>query len=400
MSNISYNIVQYDAWVHEIPKDIRYTVISKANDKQFEIFLPSFISIIVLMVIGIPGNLLTLIVYTRRLKKAIARQFLLTMATCDFLTCVIVMPAELMIMTHFFEWDLRWLCKSLRLFSYSVSNISSITLLIIAVERYRLVCKPWKSKFTTETSRNMCYINVIFSIVTALPMFFIYGTQNIPLFTLHNTSTGNISNSSTEHAPDVIYGKACLMDDAVTKLSFPFPVVTSWVYIVSIIMSFIILIFLYSHVIKTLVKRRKESMCQKGGKSKEASSNRIQKITIMMIILTVLYEICYLPCLSVVCLRLSNPTFYNTLSKAGKTVFQLLLKSYLLCSAFNPFVYCFCNQEFLAGLFWILQSAFPLHTRRKSLLQSQKLVTVSQSKDVDENGMISRAKTMETEDLL
>ncbi|XP_045189128.2 cholecystokinin receptor type A-like [Mercenaria mercenaria] len=399
MSNISYNIVASNVLVYPGHRDIHSTVIFNANDKQFHIFLPTFTVICILMIIGIPGNILTLLVYTRRLKKAIARQFLMTLATCDLLTCSVVMPTELVIMTHFFDWDIRWLCKSFRWFSYTVNNISSLTLLIIAVERYRLVCKPWKQKFTAETSRYLCYINIVFSVITALPMFFMYGTQTIPLFKVQNEVIDNLTNSSTEGVAMVIYGKSCLMDDAMTQLAFPFAVVTTSVYIISIIIVFIAFIFLYGHVVKTLVKRRKESLCQQEGKSKEASACRIRKITFMMIILTVLYEICYLPCLSVVCLRLTRPEFYTTLSSAGKTVFQLLLKSYLLCSAFNPFVYCFCNKEFLAGLFWILRSIFPATGRRQSILQSQKLVTVSQSKDGDKNGMVSRAKTMETEDL-
>lgn len=380
--------------------DIQLTVISKANSRQFSIFLPTFVVICGLMIIGIPGNVLALLVYVKRLKNATARQFLMTLAACDLLTCSVVMPIELAIMTHFFDWDLRWLCKSFRLFSYSVSNISSLTLLCIAVERYRLICKPWKQKFTNETSRYICYGNVIIAVLYAFPMFFIYGTQTIPLHTTENTHLGNLTNSSMD-ITHVIYGKSCLMDDhnIVLPSAVHFSVITTCVYISSIVVMFLVLIFLYGHVIKTLANRRKESLCQKEKKSKLTSATRIRKITIMMIVLTVLYEICYLPCLSVVCLRLTQPELYNTLSKAGKTTFQLLLKSYLLCSAFNPFVYCFCNQEFLAGLFWIIGHLLPQIRRRQSILQSGKLVTVSKSKELQENSM-SKAKTMETEDLL
>ncbi|XP_060572853.1 tachykinin-like peptides receptor 99D [Ruditapes philippinarum] len=328
MSNNSLRAVSYDALVHQEYPDIRYTVITKANDNQFEIFLPSFTLIIILMVIGLPGNILTLLVYTRRLKKAVARQFLITMATCDFLTCAVVMPTELVIMTHFFDLDLRWLCKFFRWFAYSVSNISCLTLLAIAFERYRLVCKPWKPKFTDTTSRRMCYVNIIISVATALPMFFVYGTQTIPLFAIQNITDGNRFNTSVEGLDVLIYGKSCLMDDAMEQLAFSFSFVTSVAHISSFIIIFLTLIVLFSHIIRSLAKRQKESICQKEGKIKESSAYRIQKIIFMMIILTLLYGISYLPCIGVVCLRLNNPAYYNKLSAAGKAVFQFLLKSY------------------------------------------------------------------------
>jgi hypothetical protein len=391
MSNNSLRAVSYDALVHQDYQGIRYTVITKANDKQFEIFLPSFTLIIILMVIGIPGNILTLLVYTRRFKKAIARQFLITLATCDFLTCAVVMPTELVIMTHFFDLDLRWLCKSFRWFAYSVNNISSLTLLAIAFERYRLVCKPWKPKFTDTTSRRMCYVNIIISVAIALPMFFVYGTQTIPLFAIQNITDGNRFYTSVEGLDVLIDGKSCLMDDAMEQLSFPFSVVTSVAYISSIIIIFLALIVLYSHVINSLAKR----LCQKEGKMKETSANLIQKITFMMIILTLLFEICYLPCLSVVCLRLSNPSYYNKLSTAGKTVFQLLLKSYLLCSALNPFVYCFCNNEFLEGLLSILKAAFPFLCRNQSRLSSEKHGSVLKVEDSNKLPSTNKTETIE-----
>jgi hypothetical protein len=156
------------------------------------------------------------------------------------------------------------------------------------------------------------------------------------------------------------------------QLAFPFSFVTSVAYISSIIITFLALIVLYSHIIISLAKRQKESMCQKEGKIKESSAYRIQKITFMMIILTMLYGMCYLPCLSVVCLRLDNPTFYNKLSKAGKAVFQFFLKSYLLCSALNPFVYCFCNNVFLEEFLSILKAVCPSNCRNQSRLHFEK----------------------------
>lgn len=399
-SNTSYGDKSQDHLRTPMYIDIRVIVISKANEKQFQIFIPTFCLICVLMTLGIPGNILALLVYIKRLKKAIARRFLVTLATCDLLTCTVVMPVELAMMTNFFQWDIDWLCKSFRLFSYSVSNVSSLTLLIIAVERYRLVCKPWTPKFSDTVSKRLCAANVVVSILTALPMFFMYGRKEIPLYKIQNATSNNSTTDSKEAPAVIIYGQSCLIDTNMEDSAFSFYVVVA--YIVSIVLAFIILIVLYSQVIRTLTRRRKESLSQQDEKSKEASANRIRRITIMMVILTGLYEVCYLPCLSVVCLRLASPNIYNTFTQLGKTTFQLLLKSYLLCSALNPFIYCFCNKEFLAGLCWILRSVLQWTPKQETTLQSQKLVTVSPSQNENDckQSVSSKEKTVETEDLL
>jgi hypothetical protein len=241
----------------------------------------------------------------------------------------------------------------------------------------------------------MCYVNIIISVATALPMFFVYGTQTIPLFAIQNITDGNRFNTSVEGLDVLIYGKSCLMDDAMEQLAFPFSFVTSVAYISSIIIIFLTLIVLYSHIISSLAKRQKESMCQKEGKIKESSAYRIQKITFMMIILTMLYGISYLPCLSVVCLRLSNPAYYNKLSAAGKAVFQLQLKSYLLCSALNPFVYCFCNNVFLEELLSILKAVCPSHSRNQSRLYSEKHGSIFKVEDSNKLPSTNKAETIE-----
>lgn len=399
-SNTSYGVQSYNTIRTPIDIDIRVIVISKANEKQFQIFIPTFCVICVLMTLGIPGNILALLVYIKRLKKAIARRFLMTLATCDLLTCAVVMPVELAMMTNFFQWDIDWLCKCFRLFSYSVSNVSNLTLLIIAVERYRLVCKPWTPKFSDSVSKRLCAANVVVSILTALPMFFMYGRKAIPLYKIQNATSNNSTMYSKMTPAVIIYGQSCLIDTNMEDSAFSFYVVIA--YIVSIVLAFIILIALYSQVIRMLSKRRNKSLGQQDEKSKEASANRIRKITIMMVILTGLYEVCYLPCLSVVCLRLASPNIYHTFTQLGKTTFQLLLKSYLLCSAINPFVYCFCNKEFLSGLCWILRYVIQRTPKQETILQSQKLVTVSPSQNEIEynNSLSSKEKTLDSEDLL
>ncbi|KAL4232077.1 G-protein coupled receptor 1 [Mactra antiquata] len=370
--------------------ELRHDVISAANDRQFLTFLPTFVLICILMSFGIPGNLCALVVYVTRMKKAIARQFFITLATCDLLTCLVVMSTELDIMKRFFLWDMQYVCKCFRWLAYMTNNLSNFTLLAIAIERYILVCKPWKQKWTSSIKSKICYMNASIAIITSLPMFFIYGSQNI---LLHKSSrnkqestdgysiTENLTTSNGSDVTDIkIYGTSCLMDENMMDSKFPNTIVV--IYIVGIVITFFVLIVLYGNVLKTLLERRKQSLCQQKEKHKKDSTNRIRKVTFMMVVLTALYEICYLPCLVTVCIRLMRPDFYGTLSNLGKIIFQLMLKSYLLCSAFNPYVYGFCNKEFISELSKFYKNVLP------------------SNESIERNPQSSRTRIMETEDFM
>lgn len=347
------------------------TIIDIANKGQLNILLPSFVMICGLLVVGLPGNILAFLIYQKKLKHTIARNFLLVMCICDTCNCAIVMPIELDIMRNFFDYDTQWLCKGFRLFAYSINNVSSLTLLAIAVERYRIICNPWKPKFSSKLSKRICCLNVVVAILTSIPMAFIYGTQTIPLGMISQDQSSHVDvnfsvfmhdcNISydilqrTEQIPIVVQGKSCLMDDNVIGSTFPMYVVA--IYIASIILVFLTLIFLYGHVIRQLSRRRKESMCVQNSESLQgASCKRVQRVTVMTIVLTIAFELCYLPCLTAVCIRLAHPNYYNTLSASGRMMFNICLKSYLLNSTVNPFIYCFCNRDFRMGLFKLFRS--------------------------------------------
>ncbi|WAR30391.1 GPR39-like protein [Mya arenaria] len=344
----------------EIYSDIALNIIQKANKKQFHIFLPSFSVLCVLLIVGIPGNCLALFVYSKKLKRGIARGLFMTLITGDILSCLIVVPFELHIMNHFFDNYDELSCKLLRLFSYSVNNITSIVLLGIAFERYRVICTPWKSMLSPSTIRRTCYLIVIVSILYAIPMYFLYGIQTIALysekrrvanFTMKSYSYNLTLSYKTIRASSdgfTVFGKSCLTDDNHRESSFPLIIVH--MYIVSIILEFLILVFLYLNVILLLSKRRKMSTFQQNDKWKRKSAKRVRYVTLTAFVLTLSYVVCYLPCLVCVCIRLWIPGYYRTLSEPGKMLFQLFLKFFLLDSAINPIIYCYCNKDFRQAL--------------------------------------------------
>jgi len=170
-------------------------VVENANSQQFGVFLPSFVILCIMLAIGIPGNGLALLVYWRKLQNGIARGLFITLCLGDLLSCVFVTPFELYIMTHFFNYADERSCKLLRLFSYCVNNITSFVILSIAVERHRVICKPWKQMRSSSAIRRICIVIFVASFLLAMPMYFAYGTQTVPLF-LPPSDTGNVTDYS------------------------------------------------------------------------------------------------------------------------------------------------------------------------------------------------------------
>ena len=321
----------------------------KVNSNQFRIFIPSFSFVCFLIVIGLPGNVMAILVYATQLKKGVARYFILTLAVSDLITCSCVAPLELWIMTHFWTFDYQGLCKIFRFVAYGVNNISSLILLAIAFERYRLICSPWKQKFTAKCSKVVCGLAVFLAVLTSIPMIFIYGTFTLPLLSRSNISSSVSQNHSQELANTTYatYGKTCMVDDRMADSLFPF--YTNTVYIAATVIVFCVLIYLYGCIARQLVIQKRQNRNKLNEKGMKTSSKRIKHVTFMVLVLTCVYEICFLPCLTIVCIRLASPNLYQSLSDTGKMTYQFFLKSYLINSALNPCIYCYCNREFRLG---------------------------------------------------
>ena len=228
-----------------------------------------------------------------------------------------------------------------------MNNISSLTLLVIAFERYRIICCPWKQKFGTQFSKIICVLITIAAMATSFPMLFVYGTYTMPLIR-YNVESEKFTlqkHSEEKNITYTLYGKTCMVDDKMATSSFPFYV--NIVYIAAIVIVFCVLIFLYGCIARQLIIQK---MQNKNDKSRKRHSKRLKRVTVMVLVLTLVYETCYLPCLTLVCLRLVNPYFYSSLNDGGKKTVQFFLKSYLINSAINPCIYCFCNKEFRLGI--------------------------------------------------
>ena len=138
--------------------------------------IPVIVYVAILMVVGVFGNALVLIVYRCKIKKhSNYRLFVLMLATVDMTQSCIGMPGILVDMLRAYTFYSNTACKLLRLVSHVVLSASSMTHMLIGIERYCKICKPLKKQISTKLAKILLWSVVIFSLMIGLPAFILYG---------------------------------------------------------------------------------------------------------------------------------------------------------------------------------------------------------------------------------
>lgn len=206
------------------------------NNKRAKALIPVTLYLVILMIIGVIGNLLVLYVYKFRFKRSTSRVFILSLAAFDFLTCVLGMPFHILDMVYplMFVWDEA--CKSLS-FAITFTILASIFVLdLIAIDRYRKICFPFGKQLSPKGTKITCWVVVFISLILATPMLFIYGIAKFP------TSLPNVT------------GIECYIDG--DMLESDLPLIYNGVNMLVFVTSVIILSGLYIKVAIVVRKRK------------------------------------------------------------------------------------------------------------------------------------------------
>ena len=132
------------------------------------------------LLIGVSGNLLVLYIYSFRMKKAKDdRYFIPYLAVMDMVACVFgaSFALALNILPVRFQGD--YLCKAFWFSNQAATLTASFMLLVIAVQRYLKVCKPFKANMTLFWKKLALFIVVTAGIILAMPCWIFYGEIEI-----------------------------------------------------------------------------------------------------------------------------------------------------------------------------------------------------------------------------
>ena len=129
-------------------------------------------------VLGIVGNSLIILVYTLRYRRCNFKYFVLCMALIDITSCFTTLPGEMVSQLHWYNYQYEWICKIKSYFNVFTVWSSAVTLLLLAYDRYRKICRPLDWQIQPKWAVRSCVISVVISGLVAAPMIILWGKQS------------------------------------------------------------------------------------------------------------------------------------------------------------------------------------------------------------------------------
>ncbi|KAK3087592.1 hypothetical protein FSP39_007946 [Pinctada imbricata] len=139
------------------------------NDKAVQAVIPAIVYVAVLMTIGLLGNPLVIYFYGCKQKATPSYIFIVTLAIFDSITCAVSMPLELVDLIRFYTFESSETCKLLRFVNYFASIASGFTLIAIAVDRYRKICRPFERQISLTLSKFIIFLVIICTLICSWP---------------------------------------------------------------------------------------------------------------------------------------------------------------------------------------------------------------------------------------
>ncbi|XP_071143318.1 cholecystokinin receptor type A-like isoform X1 [Mytilus edulis] len=182
LENVSHASTPFSMW--DLPRWNQY--IFERN------MLPSFVFILLLLIIGVPGNSLVCYIYHFKIRnrKLSSNIFILALSWLDLINCALTLPFELFVISNYVQFDNPIICKFARFISFFCNNATSVILLSIAIDRLRVFMSgPRRLRLQASTSNLIVGLAMVISAFISWPMLLFFGTWR---FSLPNGVTGEM----------------------------------------------------------------------------------------------------------------------------------------------------------------------------------------------------------------
>lgn len=390
-------------------------LLTEWNDQKILLFIPAIVYVSLLMIFGSFGNILVCIYYGCKSRRSTKSFFIVALAAFDSVVCLITMPLDIVDLRFFFVYTNVPACKIPRFLNHIAAIGSASTLIVIAVDRYKRICKPLTPQLEIRHARIAIVLAGACSLLISWPALILYESVKVNVTDERNKSI-------------VIEASVCTTSKDGDNKGY------LWAYnsvlLFVLLSATAVLCTLYSLIGRSIYRykqrRLKYSSLKRTNKSvgngtvpfsnngylngtvprgsqrecgtelgsrsgtvvvqnvekireeetatcdieqsreqklsgsekslsdslDENSNNKANdiktvKFTVLMLIITIIFIVSYLPYVALVLWRtLYDDYEWNFLSDSELLGFQIGLRSYLLTSMTNPFVYGFFNNAF------------------------------------------------------
>lgn len=180
------------------------TTIYALNEDLFLTVLPVTIFIGVEAITGFIGNILILFVYAKWYVPCNFRYFVLSLAVYDLTSCLTTLPGEIFSQLNWYDYQYGWICKIKSFFNVFTAWGSAFTLLLLAFDRYRKICRPLAWQIQPSFALKLCVSGIILASFVSIPIIILWGKQTYPYVINGRTLNVSICEKSGQYA-DGIY---------------------------------------------------------------------------------------------------------------------------------------------------------------------------------------------------
>ena len=348
--------------------------------------LPDTICLAIYLVLGVVGNILVLLVYIKRsgLRNE-DRFFIPILALFDLFTCVVNSSFSLSINVLPVKFYSDQACKIMWYFATLTTATSALTLVIIAINRYLKICRPFGRQVSLAWKKLSVAFIVFIAAILALPCFAFYGSAEVKKDDCN--LTGRRCTSVTAGVPTI---------GIAYKISL-FLIILTILVVLSIAYCLIGRVYMKqtkyylrlnspnrtslslpanrdinapadgsaipedlremdSNSGENMTEAHDAKRCDVRDSREKRVSNiekRITKnldhsrrITVMFMVITLVFVISFIPKLILMVWESGKPKFWLTLSPSDLGIYRFMYTFYVVNNIANPFIYGFLDPLF------------------------------------------------------
>ncbi|XP_045188426.2 uncharacterized protein LOC123546294 [Mercenaria mercenaria] len=181
-----------------------FSIVEELNRNLTLAVLPVTIFIGVEAFVGTFGNILILLIYTKRYGRSNFRCFVLSMAVIDLTSCFTTLPGEIFSQMNWYTYEYDWVCRVKSYFNVLTAWGSASILLLLAFDRHRKICKPLAWQIQPSFALKLCICSMALSGIVASPIAILWGKQTYNYQYQGLNLTVSICEKSSQYA-DGIY---------------------------------------------------------------------------------------------------------------------------------------------------------------------------------------------------
>lgn len=336
--------------------------LEELNDYAMSRNLGGLIFVGLLMFFGLFGNIIVIIIYSCKVKASNNYTvYILCLGVLDLTNCCLTMPFIIVYLMYPLKFPSPELCKAGHFVAYWIGIGSPFLLVLIAADRYRRICQPFRKQLSERNARICCGIALLASLVFALPSPFLYGSEAV--------DTGILN----------ITGVRCFQDenkDLETLQKSYYMLLSTLSTIVSV--SLLILYYLIMKKVKTQTmywENSKSGSQRDGRKAKES-----RKTTWTFFVVTTVYVLSTLPHDALALLLHLKEDLECDLGFSFGAVFYTFLFTVFINNVANPIIYGFSDDRFYVELKNIFRKNDAI-TGRTRISSQQSAWSIGTSRD-------------------